>query len=634
MHHRLATILCLELALVHSTHAQGLSSFREFDGQTSVVAIDGSTAYLAGSQHLLISGASQAFLRKIDAEGNTLWSRQFGQLTSVLSLVVFNRNVYFAGTTQGALPGQRNAGPFNDAFAGEYDAEGNLLWIRQFGTDGYDSAVSITADESGVYVVSQEAPLADRYHPRSILRKYDFAGTQVWSRALGESILFSNAAVGAGGIYLGGYAYTPVDAGAIPTGAVLRKLDFGGVEQWTQRIEPALMVTGIATHATGLYAVGESYDRVSVWKFDVAGNQVWERQTPKSQSPFNSWSTNPKLAVDDTGIYVNGETPGTLPGQCTAGALDVVVRKYDLTGQPLWTRQFGTRRTDFAGTIAVDSTGVYMAGMTRYDVLTLSTFLAKLEKTPAPVTAGKPRILWECVLNAASLQGGGIAPGEIVTIRGSGIGPTTPSSASFTQGRLTTTAAETRVLFDGVAAPLIYVSDEETSAIVPYGVAGRPFVDVVVEYRGIRSDAVATRVLESRPGIFTASAERYDEVAALNQDGTINSASNPAERGSIITFFATGEGLTDPAGDDGAIAGTLPPQPKLPVEVWFEFWNYLIDAGYFPARVLYAGGSPRSPAGLLQVNARIPEELPGSGLWRINLRIGSEQVGNVVLSVR
>lgn len=85
MHHRLATFLCLEWALVHSTRAQGLSSFREFDGQTSVVAIDGSTAYLAGSQHLLISGASQAFLRKIDAEGNTLWSRQFGEITCGLA---------------------------------------------------------------------------------------------------------------------------------------------------------------------------------------------------------------------------------------------------------------------------------------------------------------------------------------------------------------------------------------------------------------------------------------------------------------------------------------------------------------------------------------------------------------------
>ena len=53
-------------------------------------------------------------------------------------------------------------------------------------------------------------------------------------------------------------------------------------------------------------------------------------------------------------------------------------------------------------------------------------------------------------------------------------------------GRLATTLAETRILFNGAPAPLLYVSDRQGSTIVPYAVAGRPSVEVQVEHRGVR----------------------------------------------------------------------------------------------------------------------------------------------------
>jgi uncharacterized protein (TIGR03437 family) len=90
----------------------------------------------------------------------------------------------------------------------------------------------------------------------------------------------------------------------------------------------------------------------------------------------------------------------------------------------------------------------------------------------------------------------------------------------------------------------------------------------------------------------------------LNEDGSINSASNPAEKTSVITLFATGEGLIEPAVEDGLILGSVLPKPKELVSVWFccGYFGY----GLLEGTVLYVGGVSESAAGLLQVNVRLP----------------------------
>ena len=97
-----------------------------------------------------------------------------------------------------------------------------------------------------------------------------------------------------------------------------------------------------------------------------------------------------------------------------------------------------------------------------------------------------------------------MAPGEIVTVFGQAMGPVelTPLRLG-NDGRLATTLSDTRVLFNGSAAPLIYVSATQSSAIVPYAVAEKSTVAVEIEYRGVRSDPLTLPVAASRPGVFT-----------------------------------------------------------------------------------------------------------------------------------
>jgi len=226
------------------------------------------------------------------------------------------------------------------------------------------------------------------------------------------------------------------------------------------------------------------------------------------------------------------------------------------------------------------------------------------------------------VTNAASFETAwsftsvprGVAPGELVTLFGVSLGPRTLTTLALTpDGQVATNLAETRVLFDGVAAPLVYVLEGQISAIVPYAVTGRSSTRLQVEYRGVRSEAYTVPVVESAPGIFTLDSSGRGAGAILNQDGTINSPSQPAATGSIIVLYATGEGQTDPAGIDGKLAGEILPKPRLPVSV---------SIGGRNAEVLYAGAAPGLVAGVLQVNVRIPVGLP-SGNLPVLLTIGS-----------
>ena len=131
--------------------------------------------------------------------------------------------------------------------------------------------------------------------------------------------------------------------------------------------------------------------------------------------------------------------------------------------------------------------------------------------------------------------------------------------------RLATNLADTRILFDGVPAPLVYVSDKQSSAIVPYGVAGRASVDVQVEYKGVRSEVMTVPVLASRPGIFSRDESGLGQGAIENEDGSLNSPANPARRGSIVTFYATGGGEAATGLADGQILSDVLPGTSLPV---------------------------------------------------------------------
>ncbi|OYW12518.1 MAG: hypothetical protein B7X34_01795, partial [Acidobacteriia bacterium 12-62-4] len=185
--------------------------------------------------------------------------------------------------------------------------------------------------------------------------------------------------------------------------------------------------------------------------------------------------------------------------------------------------------------------------------------------------------------------------------------------------------AGTRVLFDGVAAPMIYTSATQLAAVVPYSIEGRATTQVQVEYDGRLSNTIALPVISAAPALFTANSSGRGQGAILNQNGTLNASTNQADRGSIVILYLTGEGATNPTGVDGKPNASPAPQPKLPVTV---------SVGGVDAQILYAGGAPGLVAGVMQINVRIPQSVQ-SGDLPVVVTVGSARsLTNVTVAVQ
>ena len=224
------------------------------------------------------------------------------------------------------------------------------------------------------------------------------------------------------------------------------------------------------------------------------------------------------------------------------------------------------------------------------------------EATPA----APARTEIKSVLNGASFRPG-ISPGMIVSIAGSALGPPAGrGSRSTTPGLIDAVLDDTRVVIDGQAAPLLYLGAQQILAMVPYAVSGKPTVQVQLASGGALSAAVEVPVQPASPGIFTVGGYGAGQAAAVNEYGLPNSTGAPATRGSIVTFYATGEGLLSPLPADGQISKEPYPAPLLAVAV---------RIGGLSAPVVYAGSAPLALTGMLQVKARIPlDALTGSAV--------------------
>jgi uncharacterized protein (TIGR03437 family) len=227
--------------------------------------------------------------------------------------------------------------------------------------------------------------------------------------------------------------------------------------------------------------------------------------------------------------------------------------------------------------------------------------------------------------NAASYNTDAVSPGEIVALFGSNLGPASIVTLQVSNGVVINSLAGTQVLFDGVAAPMVYTLKGQVSVVVPYGVAGKTSTKVQVQYQNAMSNTLTVPVQAATPAIFSLDSTGIGPGAILNQDMSVNSTGNPAARGSIISLYCTGGGVTTPAtSPDGLVIGVPPPklaaQPPASVKV---------TIGGVDAEVQYAGGVPGTIAGFTQINVKVPEVTPGLALPVI-VKVGDFASGSSV----
>jgi uncharacterized protein (TIGR03437 family) len=264
-----------------------------------------------------------------------------------------------------------------------------------------------------------------------------------------------------------------------------------------------------------------------------------------------------------------------------------------------------------------DANTLYFAAGVPDGVTTKSGLLGSLAP-PSAITA---------IYNSAGGQTAAISPGEIVSITGQTVGPAPLLSGTLpATGTVGTTVGTTSVTFNNTQAPVFYTSGVLTSVIVPYEVAGSTTANVVLKTGGQTTAAFTIPVAASVPGVFTSNDGGNGQAVVFNQDGTVNTAANPAVKGSVIVLYATGEGVTDPPGQDGLVSSSdVLREPVLPVS---------LTIGGQAAQVLFAGSAPGNVAGVMEVEAIVPAGA-ASGTPPVVLTVGSaSSQANVTVNVK
>jgi uncharacterized protein (TIGR03437 family) len=214
-----------------------------------------------------------------------------------------------------------------------------------------------------------------------------------------------------------------------------------------------------------------------------------------------------------------------------------------------------------------------------------------------------------CVASAASSDNTSTAPGEILSIFGAGIGPDQPLPAQLdTDGNVTRSLGGVTVTFDGTPAPILYAAPGQINLVAPFSLTpGTTHIEL--RLAGTLVLALDRAVTPTHPAFFTTSGLRSGPLAALNQDGTVNGAVNPAAAGSIVSIFATGLGAMTPTPLDGSIPQAPGFQPAAP----FSFQLFIVLAGGFVPEIDYIGNAPGLVQGAIQINFRLPPVTPFDG---------------------
>jgi uncharacterized repeat protein (TIGR01451 family) len=380
------------------------------------VAPGPSAIYVAGDAEAALPGQTSAggfdaFVRKYDTGGNEAWTRQFGSPGTDRSLGIATdvTGAYVAGFTQAGLPGETFSGTA-DAFLRKYDQTGTTIWTRQFGTSEFDTANAIFVNATGVYVVGevgggQALPgQTSAGGSDAFVRKYDTNGNEIWTRQFGGTFSEDAAAIRGGGpfVYVVGTTTgtLPGQTSAGGSDAFVRKYDPNGNAIWTRQFGTADgdQARGVFADATGVYIAGSTQGAFPgytfagdvdayVRKYDTNGNEIWTRQ-------FGTFGPDAALAASGNGSSVS--VAGLLAIGEGKGDTQAFVRKYTTSGSELWTTTFGAFQSAAATGIFVAATASYAVGTVGGTLAgetsagSADAFVVKIvEPTPADLAATK-----------------------------------------------------------------------------------------------------------------------------------------------------------------------------------------------------------------------------------------------------
>ena len=280
------------------------------------------------------------------------------------------------------------------------------------------------------------------------------------------------------------------------------------------------------------------------------------------------FSTQPQLPFSAPGFHPTANAQLSMP--CDNSSANFLIEEAS-DGAPLYVSYLREN-----GPLTVPSPGHLLIYTTEASILDLTS-------TPA--------MNFQCPVNSASYMMS-MAPGEIVSLFGYGLGPETGVTGEpDADGRFPTSLSGVEVQFNGVAAPLLYVQAGQINTVVPRSAV---IGSIQVSYQGQNAPPLYVSGQGANPGVFV----------VVNEDWTVNSQANPAASGSIITVYATGMDVSGVHFPDGQV---VPISPLVPFN-FSQDGDAVLFAGT-PGTILWEGAAPGLIFGVEQINVQLPASL-------------------------
>lgn len=621
------------------------------------------------------TATTDAFVAKLSAAGTVQWATYLGGSdadTPVGIAVDAQGNVYVAGSTSSldfpttvpliGVPGQ------SSAFVTKYTAAGKIAYSVLLSGGGASGAAALAVDLSGsVYIAgatsSMNFPVTAGVLGTTLaansstgfLTKLSGAATLVYSTYLGtaftypEAILVdaNNQAIVTGIGPAPGLPAPPASgatpafvvkvnqtASQIASGIYLPTLNQGAVPlALAQDASGNLLIFGDAdlgsnfTATPGAYASPTPITYCTTNEFDIPqpgdafllklnGSTLQTIYAAQLAAPCGIYTG--AIALDSSGATVMAMATGAglalqnpLVAGPACGSTSSAIAKISADGSTL---QFAT----YLGScgvpgVALSSNGSIYSGISPEVPDSAASILNLSTTTAAPIVLNQ-------ISNAFSGDQNAAVAGGLYTLTGTGFQP-----ASIDLGfnaNLPVQLGGMQVLFDGVAASILEVGPGRVIVAAPEGLNQPPrgspekFTSARISYNGSLSNPVWMPVATSAPGFLTTGVLNPSSVAAdgyiQNEDGTLNSATNPAAVGSTIKLFATGMGATTHPAIPGAVAVSAAISPEVPV---YASWQKFAPGTRTPP--LTVESIPGYISSVFQIPLQVPASAAsGSGVTR------------------
>jgi uncharacterized protein (TIGR03437 family) len=623
-----------------------------------------------------LQAGPDVFLTKLDPNGNVLFTDLFGgngyDVANAIALDP-SGNIYIGGTTTSpdfplsqALQVQPGSGA--SGFIMKIETDGSIILYSTYfgGTLGASSISGLATDTKGNLYVTGNTNSSD-FPQTSGLPNVQFVSTNGVTSgtivaeipAAGDKILYSGLIPSGGGTESGnGTAEIAVDAAGnayiasntaypnLPVATTGAPGTGGGT--FIAKVNAGGAGFGYVTYIPG----SGSVTAVTV---DAAGNAYLAGYVPPNSSfPTTPGSLQPVLQPVPPPVL--GETPSEgflaelnptgsafvwatyLPGGCGGEALSIaldasanvwstgtVASNCTVPNINGWAAGneflFGVNATgsalvysalyptgSVAQSVAVDPSGlVHVAGT--------SGFISAI----SPTTPASTQIFGFQNAFGGSLTAR-ISPAEVIAIYGPGIGPAAAVTASPANGFYPTSLAGVQVAINGVNVPLLYVSANQINAVALMELSSNAAATVRVTNGTTVSPDYPVWIVSSAP---------FANPTVLNQDGTINSQSNPAHGGSFVTFWVTGwqsnfplaDGQVQSVANNDACQGSCTASAQPVGSTGNPFGGPVVP---LPATVLYGGAAPELVVGVTQFNVQlgIPPSSSVTNLSNVSITSG------------